>query len=173
MCEGASKQSPDLKNYTALGLRPRFLNSWICHYIYMNAHTCMLVKIYTFKCGTNNQLHILTLYFYVLIGPLASYPLARIQRVWSIEGYKGKGSSKLIPGSHPYTLKLIITIISISHVSYLYICFRSKWNSGWWGLEREEGGSRKYWWDSKFKAWVTSLIWRELDCKDRMLSFRV
>ena len=35
ICEGTSKQSPDLKNYTAPGLRrdrvPRFLNSWIRH----------------------------------------------------------------------------------------------------------------------------------------------
>ena len=32
MCEGASKQSPDLKNYTAPGPRLRFLNSWIRHW---------------------------------------------------------------------------------------------------------------------------------------------
>ena len=31
MFEGASKQSPDLKNYTAPGPHPRFLNSWIRH----------------------------------------------------------------------------------------------------------------------------------------------
>ena len=32
MCEGASKQSPDLKNYTATGPQPPFLNFWIRHW---------------------------------------------------------------------------------------------------------------------------------------------
>ena len=31
MCVGASNQSPDLKNHTAPGPRPQFLNPWIRH----------------------------------------------------------------------------------------------------------------------------------------------
>ena len=33
MCEGASKQSQNFKNYTTPGPRPRFINSWIRHWL--------------------------------------------------------------------------------------------------------------------------------------------
>ena len=52
ICEGTSKQSPDLKNYTLPGLHrdraPRFLNSWIRHcklFMTGELQTCSYFKI--------------------------------------------------------------------------------------------------------------------------------